>query len=217
MDREERYSRQESIINNERLSTMKVTVVGTGAIGRNCAIQLAAMGVQHLQLVDFDTIEESNIASQGWLEDDLGKNKVDALADYCKRINSEIKVKAVSSRFGRNMDTGEVVFCCVDKMRARSLIADTAKQKADLFIDGRMAAETLQVYTACDEESHATYKNTLFSDGEAYQGACTAKSTIYCANVAAGVMTAQLTKYLRDFPLDNCVEFNLFCNEFEVK
>ena len=42
---------------------------------------------------------------------------------------------------------------------------------------------------------------TLFAAEEAYAGSCTAKTTIYCANLAAALMLAQFTKWLRRLPV----------------
>ena len=63
MNSQERYSRQRDIVPPERLAQCKATVVGVGAIGRQIALQLAAMGIPRLQLVDFDHVEESNLSS----------------------------------------------------------------------------------------------------------------------------------------------------------
>jgi sulfur carrier protein ThiS adenylyltransferase len=48
---------------------------------------------------------------------------------------------------------------------------------------------------------------------EAYSGSCTAKTTIYCANVAAGLMLAQFTKWLRRLPVEPDISLNLLTNE----
>ena len=45
MDNSDRYSRQRDIIPLERLAACRATVIGVGAIGRQVALQLAAMGV----------------------------------------------------------------------------------------------------------------------------------------------------------------------------
>jgi len=88
---EERYSRQKDIVPADRLAACKVTVVGVGAIGRQVALQLAAMGIPWLQLIDYDAVEASNFASQGYLEEDLGRFKVDATAHLCKQINKSCR------------------------------------------------------------------------------------------------------------------------------
>jgi len=50
----ERYSRQRDIVPAERIADCKATVIGVGAIGRQVALQLAAMGIPWLQIIDFD-------------------------------------------------------------------------------------------------------------------------------------------------------------------
>ena len=59
----------------------------------------------------------------------------------------------------------------------------------------------LRILSVSDSESYEHYPTTLFHPSEAYAGACTTKTTIYCANIAAGIMIAQFTKYLRHLPI----------------
>ena len=79
-----------------------------------------------------------------------------------------------------------------------------------------MAAEVLRVLTACDAASRRHYPTTLFASEEAYRGACTAKSTIYCANIAAGLMLTQFTRWLRRLPVDADLTLNLLAAEMCV-
>jgi sulfur carrier protein ThiS adenylyltransferase len=210
---EERFSRQQDLVPMERLAVCKATVVGVGAIGRQVALQLAAMGIPWLELVDFDIVEESNLASQGYLEEDLGRMKVEATADLCRRINCNLEIHAVVDRFKRSMEVGNVAFVCVDRIETRRLIWEAVKGKADFFADGRMSAEVLRVLTACDAAGRKHYPTTLFAAEEAYTGSCTAKTTIYCANIAAGLMLAQFAKWLRRMPVELDVSLNLLACE----
>ncbi len=212
----ERYSRQQDIIPADRLAACKATVIGIGAIGRQVALQLTAMGIPWLQIIDFDVVEPSNLASQRYLEDDLGKLKVDATADLCRKINSGLEIHAVPERFRRSMEIGNIVFCCVDKIDARRLIWQAVKNKVNCFFDARMSAEVLRVLTACDFESRKHYPGTLFHAEEAYVGPCTAKTTIYCANIAAGLMVAQFAKYLRQLYVDCDIQVNLLALELSI-
>lgn len=212
----ERYIRQKDIVPAERIAECKATVVGIGAIGRQVALQLSAMGIPWLQMIDFDLVEWSNLASQGYLEGDMGKLKVNATLDLCWQINARAEIHAVPERFRRNMKIGDIVFCTVDKIDARKLIWESVKDKARFFADGRMSAEVLRVLTACDLESRKHYPATLFSAEEAYTGPCTAKTTIYCANIAAGLMIAQFTKYLRQLPIEPDIQLNLLASELSV-
>jgi len=212
----ERYSRQADIVPRERIMDCKATVIGVGAIGRQVAIQLTAIGVPHLQLIDFDSVEISNLASQGFMHKDLKRPKVDATAEFCREINFDLQVEVILDRFKRTTPVGNCVFCCVDSITTRKLIWDAIKDKANFFVDGRMSAEVLRVITACDEQSRQHYPQTLFTAQEAHTGPCTAKTTIYCANIAAGFILAQFTKYLRLLPVDPDIQINLLASEINV-
>lgn len=212
----ERYSRQADIVPRQRILDCKATVIGVGAIGRQVAIQLTAIGVPVLQLIDFDTVEISNLASQGFMHKDLKRPKVDATAEFCREINFDLQVEVVLDRFKRTTPVGNCVFVCVDSIVTRKHIWDAVKDKVNFFVDGRMSAEVLRVITASDEKSRKYYPATLFAADEAYAGLCTEKTTIYCANIAAGFMLAQFTKYLRLLPVDPDIQINLLASEINV-
>jgi sulfur carrier protein ThiS adenylyltransferase len=212
----ERYSRQQDIVPAGKIAACKATVVGIGAIGRQAALQLAAIGMPWLQLVDFDFVEPSNLASQGYFEDDLGKCKVEATGNICRQINHNLELYSVNERFRRSTQIGNVVFCCVDNIDVRRLIWQAVKDKVNFFCDGRMSAEVIRVITACDYQSRKYYPSTLFASQEAYVGSCTAKTTIYSANIAAGLMVAQFTKYLRQLPINADIQFNLLSSEISI-
>ena len=212
----ERYSRQRDIVPAERIAECKASVIGVGAIGRQVALQLTVMGIPWLQLTDFDIVEESNLASQGYLEADLGKPKVEATVCLCKQINSDAEIHWVKEPFRRSMEVGNIVFCAVDRIYIRRLIWEAVKDKVSFLTDGRMTAEVLRILTACNAASRKHYPATLFSSEEAFEGPCTAKTTIYCPNIAAGLMLAQFTKYLRQLPVDCDIQLNLLANELNV-
>jgi len=212
----ERYIRQKDIVPADRIADCKATVIGVGAIGRQVALQLTAIGVPWLQLIDFDTVDVSNLASQGYLEKDLYSFKVEATALLCRRINSSTELDWVKQPFRRSQEVGNVVFCAVDTIYTRRLIWEAVKDKTSFFADGRMSAEVLRILTACDFDSRQQYPATLFHSEEAFVGPCTAKTTIYCANIAAGLMLAQFTKYLRQLPIEPDIQLNLLASELSV-
>ncbi len=76
-----------------------------------------------------------------------------------------------------------------------------------------MLGETLRVLVAAIEEERQHYESTLFPASEAETGRCTARSTIYSANICAGLMLHQFTRWLRGLPLDRDLALNLLANE----
>jgi sulfur carrier protein ThiS adenylyltransferase len=211
-----RYLRQQQIIPADKLAAVRATVIGVGAIGRQVSLQLAAIGVPWLQLVDHDKVETVNLAPQGYLEGDVGKPKVNATADLCYKINYNVELHPEEGRFRRSMEIGNAVFCCVDKIDTRRLIWEAVKSNVDFFVDGRMSAEVLRILTACDTASRKHYPTTLFAQEEAFVGACTARSTIFCANIAAGLMVSKFAKWLRGLPVDCDLTLNLLASELSI-
>lgn len=228
INREERYRRQQEIIPRDVLDKLEVTVIGVGAIGRQTALQLAAIGVPKLNLIDMDTVEVVNLAAQGFLEADIGKAKVDAVASQCKKINKSIKIKTFNTDVntllrptnddGRELlaSLSKIVFCCVDNISLRGVIFQTVEPNCELFLDSRMAAEAIRILAYKKNDESATshnYERTLFSEVDAVQDSCTAKTTIYTASIAAGLMLGQFTKYLRNFPVDRDTLLSLLAME----
>jgi len=209
--------RQRDLVPFEKISKTRATVVGVGAGGRQVALQLAAIGVPNITIIDFDTVEVENLAAQGFYEADLGRPKVDAVKDVCMAINSTTEVTAIYRKFSPLYFVGGILFCCVDKISTRKTVFNATQKYADLFIDGRMSAEYMRIFTVYDEASREHYLTTLFPQSEAYNGSCTAKTTIYCANISAGIRISQFTKWLRGCLLDKEINFNLLTNEIETK
>jgi sulfur carrier protein ThiS adenylyltransferase len=212
----DRFSRQAALVCRERLNDCHVTVVGVGAVGRQVALQLAAMGATRLDLVDFDIVEEANLAPQGYFEADQGRLKVEATADLCRALSSQLDVRAIPGRFQRSMALGEVVFVAVDSIRIRRLIWQACRDRVSFLADGRVAAEVIRVVTVGDAAGRDYYPGTLFTPAEAYAGACTAKMTIYCANLAAGLMLAQFARWLRGLPTEPDSVLNLLAGEWSM-
>ena len=117
-----RFSRQSDLVPQSKLEEITATVIGVGAIGRQVALQLAALGVPKLQLMDFDTVEETNVTTQGYDFGDVGQLKVDATAGAVQRIDPLIDVEAIPDRYRSRIEIGDTVFCCVDSISARTAI-----------------------------------------------------------------------------------------------
>ena len=211
-----RFLRQESLVPREPLGNVAATVIGVGAIGRQVTLQLAAIGVPRLQLIDFDAVDETNVTTQGYLAEDIGQPKVSAAAAAIHRLDSAIVVETLADRFRPKHSLGQAVFCCVDSIAARAAIWRSARHVARFWADGRMLGEVMRILAVCEETGREHYAGTLFRQADAQQGACTAHSTIYAASIAAGLMVHQFTRWLRKLPVDMDATFNLLSGEWSV-
>jgi sulfur carrier protein ThiS adenylyltransferase len=223
----ERDLRQRELVPPQRLAECHALVIGVGAIGRQVALQLAATGVPEMTLVDDDHVDVVNLAVQGYAQVDLGSTKVGATAEWCRLLNPALRVHSHGERFRRSSaktlgcfyqrEHKLVVFCCVDAIITRALVWDTVKPHATAFFDGRMSAEVVRVLASEVPITDTRYRATLFAPERAFAGSCTAKSTIYSASVAAGLMLAQFTRWLRGMPVDADLVLNLLASELSVR
>ncbi len=209
----DRFIRQSELVPFEKLKPLTVTVIGVGAIGRQVALQLAALGVRKLQLIDFDKVEPTNITTQGYLQVDLEQLKVEATAQALRGIDADLEVEPVIDRFRPGLTTGDAVFVCVDTISSRAAIWRALREQCSFWCDGRMRGEILRILTATDANSRDHYDTTLFTQTEAQTGACTSRSTIYSASIAAGMMLHQFTRWLRRLPVDRDLTLNLLASE----
>jgi sulfur carrier protein ThiS adenylyltransferase len=72
------------------LQQKTVALAGCGGLGSNVAVALTRAGLGHLILIDFDTVAADNLNRQHFFLDDIGRPKVEALAEHLRRIQPEI-------------------------------------------------------------------------------------------------------------------------------
>jgi sulfur carrier protein ThiS adenylyltransferase len=219
----DRDVRQRELLPPGRLAACHAVVVGVGAVGRQVALQLAAAGVAALDLVDHDLVGVENLAPQGYWPADLGRPKVQSTGELCLSLNPGLELACHAERFRRSSprtlgcfrSSGReiVLFACVDSIVARRLVWEAVREHARFFGDGRMAAEVVRVLASGRPSSDDYYATTLFSPSQAYAGSCTARSTIYAASVAAGLMVGQWAKWLRGLPIERDLTLNLLSAE----
>ena len=70
----------------KKLDIASVAVCGLGGLGSNIAIALVRAGVGKLNIIDFDSVDISNLNRQQYFPDQLGKPKTDAMRDTLERI-----------------------------------------------------------------------------------------------------------------------------------
>lgn len=120
-------------------------------------------------------------------------------------------------RFGDEQSIGNAVFCCVDSITARAAIWRSVSQRCELFVDGRMLGETLRILAVSEVVGADHFASTLFTQAEAQVGRCTARSTLYAASIAAGLMLHQFTRWLRGIAVEADVLINLLTGDWWTK
>ena len=165
---EESSSRFSSAIWYDAVRTKSVVLAGVGGIGSYVAFLLSRMKPASLTIYDPDTVEEVNMSGQLYSKKNVGKTKVDSIAE----------MMADYSNFFNKW------------LLHVSNLPEEEKKKC-LFIDGRLAAEEFQVFciTGNDRYHQDMYmKEHLFSDAEADETICSYKQTSHCANMIGSIM-----------------------------
>ncbi len=209
----DRFERQQELVPTDRLAQLTTTVIGVGAIGRQVALQLAAIGVRRIRLIDFDRVEPTNVTTQGYLREDIGQLKVAAVQKTIAAIDPTVAVDSIADRLRPKHSIGDALFCCVDSISSRTSIWRSVEHRCQFWVDGRMLGEVIRVLAAVDHHDRRHYGSTLFLQTEAQTGHCTSRSTIYAAGIAAGLMVHQFTRWLRGMPVDTDAGLNLLAGE----
>jgi sulfur-carrier protein adenylyltransferase/sulfurtransferase len=101
----------------ERLKRGRVLLVGAGGLGSPAALYLAAAGVGTLGVVEFDTVDESNLQRQILFgQSDLGRPKLEVAAERLAEINPHVAVVPHAGRL--DLDNA------LELVRAYDLVVD---------------------------------------------------------------------------------------------
>ena len=137
----------------EKLITSKVIVMGAGGLGSGVIMNLAAMGVGQIKLVDGDVIEESNFNRQLIHKyKNLGRAKVMSAKDWIQEFNPDIKVEIDKIKLNDlnyfNVIHGyDVIIDCFDTYEAKYMLNEIAIRHNKILIHGGVQGFCGQVTT----------------------------------------------------------------------
>jgi len=83
----------------KKLKAARVLMIGAGGLGSPLGLYLAAAGVGHLGIVDFDVVDHSNLQRQIiHSTDDVGRPKLESAKERLLAINPHIEVETYETR-----------------------------------------------------------------------------------------------------------------------
>lgn len=188
--RNEHLTRQSDLI-PEAVLGEQITIIGAGAIGSWTTLALAKMGFANLTVYDQDLVSIENMSCQMYPRGAIGQAKTGALGDLIFTFTG-VRIHEYPISYEKGRFPG-IVISAVDSMEVRRLIWEQHKHKSfgtRAIIDPRMGAEQalLYVMNPMDERDIASYEKSLYGDSDAVQETCTAKATIYTANMLSGLV-----------------------------
>lgn len=126
----------------KRVEEAKVLIVGAGALGNEVIKNLALMGVGHLFIMDFDTIEAANLSrSPLFRESDSGRRKAEVAAARVKDLNPNVKVQYLHGDVTTQLGLGvvrrmDVIIGCLDNREARLAVNRFSYWMNKPWVDG---------------------------------------------------------------------------------
>lgn len=159
-----------------------VTMIGCGGVGSVAALALAKLGIPDLRLIDPDVVEPHNLPNQMFTAEDVGKPKVEAMAEMVTLHNPAITVEALAVPFEADHLRPGIVVSGLDSMEARSEVwgALSGHLSVALYLDARLGGQQVVLYGVqpASRPDQQFYAESLYSDDEAREDACTARSII---------------------------------------
>lgn len=152
-----------------------------------------------------DTVAPHNLGNQVFRQKDVGKNKVDAIADILYDINPEMKI-IKNGEITPSSKISGIIFLCIDNIDIRRELCTKWKTNPNvkMVIDGRMGLTTGNVHSA--EWSNSLERENLlnsmnFTHEEALANtpvsACgLALSVVITPRIVAGYMVSNMISYL---------------------
>ena len=74
------------------IQSKKIGIGGAGGLGSNCAMMLVRTGFKHLEIIDQDVIDTSNLNRQQYFASEIGLNKVDVTKKRLLDINPDAEI-----------------------------------------------------------------------------------------------------------------------------
>ena len=212
------------------IQKQRIILAGCGGIGSWTILQLARMNPAALFMYDDDTVEQANMSGQLYCQEDVGKAKVDAMADMVKSYTTMRNIYAIKDKFTTNSEAGDIMICGFDNMKARKTFYNSWKNHVlskpeeerykCLFLDGRLSINVLQVLCLtgnCYYDWEEYEKNYLFSDTQAEETQCSLKQTTYLACMIGSMIVNLFTNFVAN-TLNPIIPYDLpFFTEYDAQ
>jgi len=179
-----RYSRQillpqVGIEGQERLLKAKVLIIGMGGLGSPAAMYLAAAGIGHLFISDFDKVDLSNLQRQIiHRTTDIGRYKVDSARDTLLALNPLITVTPLyqqwdNTNLNAQVAAVDVVLDCSDNLPTRLAINQACVQTQTPLVSGSAIRMEGQISVFRNQLPESPCYRCLYSNPAIPEETCT--------------------------------------------
>ncbi|HLF00776.1 MAG TPA: ThiF family adenylyltransferase, partial [Anaerolineales bacterium] len=221
----------------EKVQAARVLVVGAGALGNEVVKNLTLMGVGHIFVLDFDTVEAANLSrSVLFREGDYGRNKAEIVAARAKALNPEIHVQYLHGDATTQLGLGvirrmDVVIGCLDNREARLAVnrfchwmskpwVDGAIQEllglARVFVPGQGACFECTLTEQARREMSLRYSCPLLARQNILLGKVPTTPTI--ASIIGAIQSQEALKLIHGMPVEpgKVIHYNGYNNDMHT-
>ena len=129
--KEKLYSKYKGLSETNVLSKMKVLIIGLGSVGSVVSVELAKAGIENFILMDDDRLEISNVSHHAAGLSDVGRYKVNVVADLILNINPYAEIITIPEKaewiiidMVREMiQASDIVGCATDTRESKLLVS----------------------------------------------------------------------------------------------
>lgn len=201
------FKRQVDLVKPEELD-FGITVIGCGGIGSWTVLALAKLGCQNITVVDYDKVKEHNTPSQFYTLAQVGKPKVEALAENIKLFTGT-DILPIQRKYAEYYDgeysPAKVIISAIDSLEERFKLWNTLmnswiyNKDFDFYIDARMGGELLRILTVNPFDSYSlyAYQKAINSSAKPSPERCTGRSIVYNTFICGGIIASLVKKYAK--------------------
>ncbi len=167
-----------------KLANARVIIFGLGGLGSSASIYLAAAGVGHLVLVDFDKVDMSNLQRQILhSSNDIGRYKTESAKDHLLSLNPNVKLtlidrKLEDSELYEQVKKVDVVIDATDNFTSRFMINKACVQAKKPLVSGAAIRFEAQVSVFDPREKTSPCYRCLYGEQDITDETCTANGVI---------------------------------------
>ena len=153
----------------EKIKKQKVAIAGLGGLGSNIAVMLARIGIGKLFLVDFDTVEASNLNRQHYNVTHIGLPKTEALQNQLALINPFVEIETKNIKITEE-NAGEIfagyhIVCeAFDNPKYKAILVNALLEKGDIKI---VAASGMAGFDSANNIKTVRHFQNLYICGDA--------------------------------------------------
>ena len=189
----------------QRLADARVLIIGLGGLGSSSSVYLAAAGVGHLVLVDFDEVDISNLQRQiVHATRDIGRLKVDSAAEHLLELNPEIQVtkidhKIENEELEEQIKSSTVVLDCSDNFQTRFAINDACVKHKIPLVSGAAIRFEAQVSVFDSRHENSPCYRCLYGNEAEVEQSCTANGVISpLLGIVGSIQACEAMKIIMD-------------------